>query len=296
MAETLGDFRRLGNWQLGAKGSAWKLEHRTPKGGSITLLVESKTTRVVGLSVATPDSRANWSFRYRQPPPSVAFRPPDDAIRVQEFDLRARPPRAFDAQSKALLERTLRAYDEVGSAHFVVERDGERVECWFSGARFRQRSRSADLSYDGKNLVVVDRRRKVVFSGRAGRSEVVAAAAAAGTPMEPMLRWLSLGENPLRQWLRSGCEIRWAGKGMLRGSRYSVMMATGSGVTLAFDVSDQSGLVYQITASGPLRSEVGVTGVSRYFYPSWRRPLSSGELQASAPPGYEREPLTKLSR
>jgi hypothetical protein len=296
MAATLRDFRRLGRWQLGAKGSAWKLEHLAPKGGSITLLVDSKTTRLVGLSVETTGSRANWSFRYRQPPRSVAFRPPDDAVRVQEFDVRTRPPRAVDPESKALLERTLRAYDGVGHAHFIVERVGERVECWFSGARFRQRSRSADLTYDGKNLVVVDRRRKVIFSGRAGRSEVVTAAAAAGTPLEPMLRWLSLGENPLRQWLRSGFEVRWAGKGMLRGSRYSVMMATGSGVTLAFDVSEQSGLVHQITASGPLTSEVGITGISRYSYPSWRRPLPPAQLQALAPAGYEREPLVKLSR
>lgn len=296
MAATLRDFQSLGRWQLGTTGTSWKLEHRTPKGGSITLLVDSKTTRVVGLSVATPDSRANWSLRYRQPPRSVAFRPPDDAIRVQEFDVRARPPRPVNTESKALLDRMLRAYDGVGDAHFIVERDGDRVECWLSRARFRQRSRSADLSYDGKNLMVVDLRRKVIFSGRAGRSEVVVAAAAAGAPLEPMLRWLSLGENPLRQWLRSGFEVRWAGKGMFRGSRYSVMMATGSGVTLAFDVSDESGLVHQITASGPLRSEVGITGVSRYFYPSWRRALPPAHLQASAPSGYAREPLARLSR
>jgi len=296
MATTLRDFRRLGQWRLATAGSAWKLSHRAPQGGSISLLVDAATTRVVGLSVETPGSRATWSFRYLEPPPAVTFAPPDDAIRVQEFEVRARPPRPLDARSKALLDRVLRAYDGVSRAHFVVLRDGERVECWVSGPKFRQRSRSADLTYDGKNLVVVDRRRQVIFLGRAGRSEVVAAAAAAGAPLEPMLRWLSIGENPLRQWLRSGFEVRWAGKGMLRGTRYSVMMATGSGVTLAFDVSEQSGLVHQIITSGPLSSQVGITGISRYSYQAWRTPIPVNELRASAPSGYGREPLAKLFR
>jgi hypothetical protein len=118
-------------------------------------------------------------------------------------------PRFADDRARAIVGRAVDAYARLARTRYVSQ-GRDRVEVLQEGVRFRYRSGQRTVGYDGTTLWVRDGNGPVHFAAADTRTAAIWLDRI-GMQLEPVLRELVRGRNPMRLLLPPEGLARWSG-------------------------------------------------------------------------------------
>lgn len=193
-------------WKISKTGSNVQLDFAQPD-GSARFVVGRQSMRLLGLSFSNNLGGVRWTFKYS---PLNAVKPiskEPGAYLVAQFDDRLSKMQVASGAAKNEIDRMLRHYDPPAKIAYELVSGETRLKAAYQKGYAYQSDAKAEWGYDGRTLTIKDKSGGVVYSGPASTNDVLAAVAACGSRVDPYLRGLMEGRNPLRRLLAESTGI-----------------------------------------------------------------------------------------
>ncbi|MCX7800062.1 MAG: hypothetical protein N2109_06920 [Fimbriimonadales bacterium] len=231
-----------------------------------------------------PGSGARYA--YRPGSPASALGPPSQVARAANLPL----PRFADERARAIVERAVQAYAKLPSTRYVSQ-GRDRVEVLQEGVRFRYRSGRRTVGYDGTTLWVRDGNGPTHFATADPRTAALWLDRV-GVQLEPVLRELARGRNPMRLLLPPEGLARWAGTEGKGPSAVQLIEVVTPELRLVFGVRPDGLLDSMGAANVDSAGRVLNRSQRTYRYGGARPTMRDFQPPAGAP----RRPLSELIR
>ncbi len=167
-------------------------------------------------------------YEYRQG--AVQLGPPPEVARPTNLPM----PRFADDRAKRLVERSVEAYARLRATRYVSE-GRERVEVLQEGVRFRYRTGQRTVGFDGSTLWVREGQGPV-FRASADTRTAAIWLDRLGIQLEPVLRELVRGRNPMRLVLPPEGVAAWSGSEGRGDRSVQLVECLAPGLRLVFGV------------------------------------------------------------
>jgi hypothetical protein len=251
----------VAGFSVESSGKETRLARRS--GLSQDLLAWDRETRLVTTrSHKTERFGVEWRLSF-MPGESSPPRLPPGARRVDRLSPVFAPPVYESRSAQRLAESVFARYDRPGRLGYRVQGEGEPTRVKIEGRVVWQRDAAAEWRYDGVRLILHSLKGGWAYDGPAKVSDVIDAVARAGSRVDPLLRGLMTGKNPLRVWLGQGARVAVVGSIRHRGERGHVLQAkSGAGqATVIVRASDST--VLSASFAGP----DGLAGPAKVYEP-----------------------------
>jgi hypothetical protein len=216
------DMVALAPWSFRGGAQKYSLTYR--KGArEILLEVDRARSLLRKVSIKTGADRLVWEIIYQKSVGTLAFVPPKGAYEFPVFDRDFSAPTYADAQARTIAERVFAAYSGLRSLGFDVRRESGTTKVQIAGRFVRQDDGTASWTYDGKTLVLHNKRTGRWYSGKLSFPDVVDAVGSLGTRVDPTARLLMSGYNPYLKRLGDGAEVKVAGTMPLDGRETTIL-------------------------------------------------------------------------
>ncbi len=240
--------------------------------GDIDLDFDSRG-RLEAAHIHSRKADVRWTLEYRQLPANTTLSPRGLRM-VSKFSIH-RPPRYATDEARALMEAAFDAYENVRQIAFEVRQGSETRVVWLDGSRIRQRSSTKDWSYDGRYLLLLDRRTGSVVRSAVRPSRLVSLLSSRGEMIEPMLNRFRRQINPLRAIVDADMLVRKIGEALVNRVPCVLVTATAPGIRLTMAIRRKDYLLARLTSETLDRSGALVASSDRgYKITSYRHPIS----------------------
>ena len=290
-AKVLGAFvgrvSPLKGWTLKRSGGLLKLQQHTGP-NAVQFDLDGSDFALRRMRLQTLQGHIEWRFTYRTPPATIAFSPPRGATEVVAFYVGGSAKFA-DAKAKALAQAAIKAYEGYRSGAFDVLAGGVRTRVVFEKRKARQKGGGADWAFDGKVATVRDGKTGRVYRGAATFSELLTTLSASKQAVDPTLRLLMVGRNPVRELLAPGMKARRVGTIAQGGKTCEILELEGPGVRISIWLDQSTHLMVRIATENRDAKGVTVSESEKTF--SYLAPATVSAQSFSLGTG---EPLSKL--
>lgn len=233
-----------GTWNWYDKGADIKLQLKQ-NDMLVEFVLRKADSRLTRMTAGRPDGAINWSLKYakfRNLPDPVAIK---GTYRVANFDTEQLTAKADKAAAKHL-QRAYKYYDPGRSFAFTRIEGDTRTKVSYTPQAVRQEGDGVSWSLTQGELVVSAK--SGTYSGPASPGRTVDAVAGAGSRVEPFLRSLVIGRNPVRFMLNDAYQVTVGGSGAVGSDTCTILKATSQYADLMVTCSDKDGFIYMIVA------------------------------------------------
>lgn len=214
--------------------------------GSMTL--DAKTNRISQFVTTVQGMTITWTMQYRPLKSAEVFGTGTDSYQVAVLSDPGKMPK-MDGAVKPIVEKTLRLYEPPKAVAFKVKKEGGWTTAQYTRKGIRQSSGKATVVYDGRKILVESKGKQ--YGGIADSEVLLDSAAKTGDRIEPWLKDLTMGTNPVRKLLEGTTTVKLAGSAKVSGEDCSLLQAKGPDYTLTLFVAKSDGFVLRINTSLP---------------------------------------------
>lgn len=240
----VGRVSPLKGWTMKRSGDLLKLEQRTGP-NAVQFDLDRSAFRMRRMRLETSQGHIEWRFAYGSRPATIAFKPPRGANEVVAFYVGGSATYA-DAKAKTLAQSAIKAYEGYRTGAFDVEVGGARTRVQFDRRKARQKGQGADWAFDGKVATLRDPATGRVYRGAATFSELLTALSASKQAVDPTLRLLMVGRNPVRELLGPGMKARRVGSIAQNGKMCEILELEGPGARISLWLDASTHLMVRI--------------------------------------------------
>lgn len=267
-------------WVFAAKGGLREWRGIGPD-GPLFLQFDGRDRLLSWAGLAGVGTGARYEYRRGS---MVELGPPTAVARPANLPL----PRFADEKAKSLVERAVEAYARLRASRYVSE-GRDRVEVIQEGVKFRYRSGARTVGFDGSTLWVRDGNGPA-FAATADPRTAAIWLDRLGIQLEPVLRELVRGRNPMRLVLPPEGVAVWAGTEGQAPKAVQLIECATPGMRLVFGVRPD-GLLDSIAVAN-MDAAGKVLNRSQRVY---RYSAAAPSPQDFQPPaGAARRPLSEL--
>jgi hypothetical protein len=293
-------FRLLEGWTVRSTATLTELTFQTDRTGSRRVsqfIFDRKLGFLQQARFVVGGDELVWRYRYLGPARNTSLAVPTSARSVLAFSVRRQPPKFLDAGAKKVLEASIAAYERPRELIVMVDERGETRRFWIGKSGVRERQGNVEWAYTGRRLMVRDERNKKFYAGTANLSAAFSAIQFVGGRIDPTLRLMMLGRNPVREILEPNHVVKSVGSITMDNAPASVLSISGPGMRIGLVVRQSDGLVASMTtenvdASGKTlhRSE------RRFRYQSVGVPLQASLFRLVPPKGMSTTSVSEIIR
>ncbi|MBS1711601.1 MAG: hypothetical protein JSS71_07755 [Armatimonadetes bacterium] len=185
-------------WTVSGAGANVQIEYKQ-KDGSAKFVVDRKSLRLQKLAFSNNLGGVVWDFKYS---PLTSVKPVSKepgAYLVAQFDDRLSKMQVTSGAATAAIDTMFRRYDPPNSLAYELTTGREKVTAAFSNSYAYQSDAKVEWGYNGKTLTLRNKVSSLTYFGPATKEDVLAAVAACGSRVDPYLRGLMEGRNPMRR-------------------------------------------------------------------------------------------------
>lgn len=234
--------------------SNWKAVYGKPivrldSGGTFgELSLDIRSNRIGKFVNRTSDIRSDWTIHYKPLTDKSVFSPPKNGYQVVALTDPAAMPK-MDKATSGVVNRMLRLYEPPKSLALQITDSDEITKIFYTKKGVRQEGQRVSFTYNGKNLLVSAN--GSTYHGASQPSDVFDAVANAGSRVDPILRDLILGVNPIRRMLETVSSLKTIGTSDINGQACTILQGKSQSVTLTLYVTKSDYQVRRITTSAP---------------------------------------------
>lgn len=286
--EWLKPMRELSGWKVRKQGKNLTADYK--KGGhQITINFSTDSALLKTFTLQAGEQFTKWSLTYGAKPAAVRYQPTALDLRVDQIDPNLTLPKFEDAVSKAAIVKAIGFYARTRDLSYTATSEGKKVNVSIKNQTFRQESDDSAISYNGKNLVVLDKKSSKAFSGEAKMSQVLGTVSAIGQRIDPVLYNLALGNHPIRVMLASAESMKSVGSATIDGEVCDMLSARGKGIELMLTIERSTGRLRSTTSQ--VISSSGPISPTTVIYHYQKNAADESALHVQIPAGYERLPV-----
>jgi hypothetical protein len=238
---------------------------------------------------------------------ALTFAVPATATRVRSLSGGEPPPAEFDAESRAIVERSKDAFAKLASLSyrasaylFVGEKSETRTaNCWWErGGKLRyactvRNASSVEALFDGKTLLAYDRRTRVGYRGVVSRRALLDTLAAIDCPLDAMVIGLAGGSAVWARLAPPGCKVSLL-PSQSTSSADAVESITRDGWRAVIYVRKADGLIERIERTQTLDSAVAVSETVIFTITAANSPIPARAWAFSLPTNTTVKPLPAI--
>ncbi len=245
MDEWKGVFTATSNWKAVAGKPKIKLE----VGGTYgEFELDRKTNRISRFVNKANNITTVWTMRYAPLSTESVFSPPKSGYQVIALTDPGAMPK-MDKTTSQIVGRMIRLYEPPQSVALRITDEEEITTIHYTRKGVRQEDRKVSFVYDGKQLSV--QANGSTYIGKSKSSDIFDAVAQAGSRVDPTLRDLILGVNPMRRLLESVKTVKVAGSSEINGQQCTILQGHSDEITITFFVAKSDFQVLRVTTSTP---------------------------------------------
>jgi hypothetical protein len=227
-------------WTLNHVGKTLVLSRNVSFGGKaglINMSFHDNTMQPIYISFAqSRGGHVDWHYSDGLTPQSVSFSHPASAKKVDAFHIRPAQPHYQSAAAGKVVRASLAAYERLRSLNFTVAAEGDVSHITWSGRQARQDSGRLIWAYDGSVLSVLDKANRKLYRGTTHGGRINDYLGRLGGRIDPTLRVLMSGRNPLELLFIKGMTARLAGAIMLNGAQLDLVELRSPGIRIQLQV------------------------------------------------------------
>ncbi len=233
----------------------WKVDPAKPvltlKQSKVTgdIALDPKTHRLTRFTNTVNGTKTTWTVSYGRPSETEPFKLSPDAYQVTQFSDPKKLPK-MDPATKALVTKLLRNYEPPASQAFRVKDDQGTTTVYYTRKGVYQKNNKVEFDYNGRQLNIKTSDGKT-YTGPAKQEQLLSATSNLGTRVDPFLRDLIIGLNPVQRILESATTAKLAGNSTVNDDRCQVVQAKSDQLNLTFFVRQSDLFVVRITTSLP---------------------------------------------
>ena len=212
------------------------------------MVFDPVTHRITELVTRVGQTTSSYKITYSDLPQKDPFQVGENAYQVAMLSDPADLP-DMNAETKAFVSKLLRNYEPPRSIAYQVQDDFGTADVYYTRKGVYQASNNARMQYNGKQMVIAFGGK--TYRGAARQEQFLAGAEQAGTRVDPMLRDLIMGVNPVGRILESTDEARLAGRATVDGESCTVLKAENDNLVLTFYVRQSDQFIKKIETTLP---------------------------------------------
>ncbi len=239
-------MKAIPGWTL-QKNSIEETAHVSlAKVGEYTVRFSAKDHRLLGVDIRNGKTTTGWTYEYGAEPTSITFSPPKGAAKVAVFRERQKTPTFASAQAKAVFQSSVMAYRHLKSISYSVVDSSGTWKAGFGSASASQTFGATRFTYGGGTLKY--------SKGGATKSVKVTMRllpdmlAKIKMPLEPLLRTLIEGTNPIERLVAEDLRVRYVGSVKAGANRYDVLEAAKPGYRMTLELRSDSHLIASVVS------------------------------------------------
>lgn len=234
------------NWKVNPAKPVLTLKQNNISG---EVAIDPRTHRLTRFSNVLGGVTTTWTVTYGEVKGKDPFTIPADGYQVAQFSDPNRLPK-MDAATKTFVTRVLRTYEPPASLAFKVTDANGTTTVHYTRKGIYQKDSVAEFDYNGQK-VDLKTTKGAVYSGPAKQEQLLAATSNLGTRVDPFLRDLVLGINPVQRILESADTANLAGTTTINGQSCRILQAKGDQLNLTFYIRQSDNFIVRITTSLP---------------------------------------------
>ncbi|MGV3615948.1 MAG: hypothetical protein ACO1SV_11485 [Fimbriimonas sp.] len=299
MGEFYGNMNKLTDWKLtkGTGGTTLTRDVRVGNGrNTTTLRFAPRTQLLTALSISTPKSSSRWRIQYLTPS-KPTLKVPSTATTVSAFTVAPEPPRFATKAAERSVKAMMRAYGNLRRGVVTVREDMNLTTIALDGARVREENPTVTYAFDGTNLSILDRRRKVMYRGKTARGRIPALVSAMKGRTDPLTRQALQGRLPLRELMVPEMRVSTGGAVVMDGVACEILEFEKPGTRVMLCVRKDNHLLDSLTtttldpAGRPL-----LNTARRFRYQRLGQAQPTAQFSIVKKAGYTVRPLPKLGQ
>lgn len=268
-------LKPLAGWKAGSDGKGTHL-YRSGNASGISVkndLYLDGTNRLRSVAFKNPTEAVSWTYTYGAPAPLSAFTVPAGALQVQSFANPAATPKFADSKAKAVVQASLSAYRNLKSVVYSTTNGSEVFSVWWAGERMKQADVNAVWTFNAGKFNYLDTKRKKKGSASFPKVSLSNKLRSLNTRLDPDLRLIMNGRNPLEVLLTPATVVRFSGMLSIGGQTVKVIEINNGAIRTYMQVRDSDHLVNNIITENILRGRVQARTERMYKYQSVNRKL-----------------------
>lgn len=279
----------LSGWTADGDGT-WRLIQRPAAKRTQTTIVKfNRYGLLERVEFEQPGKYLSWRFTYRAAGRKPTLVLPKDALKVDSFLLRKPLPMATDASAQSTLRRAVAFFDRLRSGQITIDSAGSKTKVFLSMESIREDGQSSRWSYIGRNLVAVEKAKKLSLVRTAGRLTLANHLGRAGIAMHPFSKRLLMRENPIRQMIPDASRVSSMGELTIQSVPCVILRAQSSEIDIKLTIRKSDGALVDVQTK--MLDSVGrtvTTSSTQYTYSNLGKPLPKSALAVSIPSGFRR--------
>jgi hypothetical protein len=239
-------MKAIPGWSL-QKNSVEETAHTTlAKVGEYTVRFSAKDHRLLGIDIRNGKTTTGWTYEYEADPISITFAPPKGATKVAVFRERQKSPTFASGQAKAVFQGSVMAYRRLKSASYTAIDGSGSWKVSYGATTASQVFGPTSFSFSGGSLKY----------SKGGAAKTVKTSvrtlpetlAKLKLSLEPMLRTLIEGTNPLERLVAEDLRIRYVGSVKAGANRYDVIEASKPGYRMTLELRSDNHLIASVVS------------------------------------------------
>jgi hypothetical protein len=215
--------------------------------GQITL--DPNSQRITKFSNKVGSTTTTWTIQYGSVTVKEPFKLPSNAYQVAAFSDQSKLPK-MDKATASFASKMLRNYEPPVTQFYRIKDDNGVTTVYYDRKGIYQRDSNIEFSYDGIVVTLKSKAGKT-YSGQTKIDGLLSAASSQGSRVDPFLRDLVLGINPIQRILESATSAKLAGSTKVNGSSTKILQAKNAEINLTLFVRESDFRIVRITTSLP---------------------------------------------
>lgn len=264
-------MRELTGWKITERSDRQEAVALTPT-GRFEVVFSKSTGRLTSVAIRSGAAGLRWSYSGWKANPG-SFSAPTGLRKVTEFYEPPALPTATDNPTRDLLAATFNAYGRLRHVAYQVMDDGRPTQVWLSDGAARQVTERGEWMWKAGSLRIAPK--------GSGPQTLAAKLADAenrvnqmGMPLEPMLKRLIRGQNPLHAMWKPDLKARIVGQVSSGTMRGTLLELHSPGIRINAIIDRSTYLIQSLTTESLDGNGKVVTSSERRFqYRSVGKPL-----------------------
>jgi len=240
MRSFLTRFKTVPNWALTKSGDVQTLKASLPSTGSYAVKFSASTGRLLFARVQTKESTIEWSYTYSAPPKSISYLIPRGATKVEVFYDRQKPPAFADATARAIYEAGVSAYRRKKTLSYTVDDSAGPWTVVFSKGSISQRTSNLTVAWTSGTMTTIRGTKRSTI--KCSYNDIIHELSKAKIPVEPTLRQLLQGLNPMERLL-TGMKVKSSGSVSTKGVANHIIEGSKPGYRITIQQRGDSRLI-----------------------------------------------------
>jgi len=276
-------MKAMKKWTVKSVGGAWvasatspppALDPETPrkyahtikeKGTSFTLIFDKRSHRIRRVTAVAGTTTLDWTYTESSTRP-ISFRVPTGAKFVESFYEKPLPPKYASPAARQAIQASVRAYGRLNQLNYSVSDDTGTTKVAYKKDDMLQQSSAGKWTFIGGHLHA-EPKGKATVDRKGSWRMVDTVVGQLGMPVEPLLRHLAKGDNPLTSYLGSDLTAKLVGQIGSGKVICDLVQLSGKGLRLTLTIRRDTHLLQAVeSANLDARGRVVARSERRFSY------------------------------